>query len=73
MHDITPELGNFVTSYLIPIAWKALGAILMWVIGSWAIKVIDTLTGRAMVREKVEPTLAQYVRSTSTSSCASRS
>jgi small conductance mechanosensitive channel len=64
MHDIAPELSNFASSYLIPLAWKALGAILMWVVGGQVIKVADKLSGRAMAREKVEPTLAQYVRST---------
>jgi len=64
MHDIPPEFGTLVSNYLIPIAWKLLGAIAMWVIGSWAIHAVGKLSHRAMARENVEPTLAQYIAST---------
>src|SRR5262245_51737044 len=64
MQDVVPEVGTLVTGYLIPIAWKLLGAIFMWLFGSWMIRLIGKLSHRALLRQSVEPTLAQYGEST---------
>src|SRR5258706_7291312 len=64
MQEFSPGLGAVVSDYLIPIAWKLLGALVMWLIGSWLVRVIGRLSHQAMAREKVEPTLAPYVEST---------
>ena len=42
---------------------KILGAIAIWVIGRWIIGVILRMMGRAMTRQKIDPTLIRYIHS----------
>lgn len=58
------DLGNLVTTYLIPLGWKLAGAILLWIVGGWVINVVGNLSNRGMTRQKVEPTLIRYVEAT---------
>ena len=58
------DLGNLVTTYLIPLGWKLAGAILLWIVGGWVINVVGNLSNRGMTRQKVEPTLIRYIEAT---------
>ncbi len=58
------DLNQFMTVYLIPLGWKLLGAITLWIIGGWVINLIGNLSNRGMTRSKVEPTLIRYVEAT---------
>lgn len=64
MPDIAFNLNTFLTSYLIPLAWKLVGAVAMWIVGGWVINLIGNLSNRGMTRQKVEPTLVRYIEST---------
>jgi small conductance mechanosensitive channel len=64
MGEWMTSLDKFMVSYLIPVGWKVLGAIVLWIIGSWAIKLIGNLSGRGMKAQKLDPTLVKYFEAT---------
>ncbi len=45
---------------------KVLGAIALWIVGNWLIRIAVTLTRRALDRQKVAQTIASYATSTLT-------
>lgn len=64
MADFFTSFDKFMTVYLIPVGWKVLGAVILWIIGSWAIKIIGNLSGKGMKAQKLDPTLIKYFEAT---------
>jgi small conductance mechanosensitive channel len=58
------DIGNMFSTYIIPLGLKICGAIALWVIGGWLINFVSDMSGRAMGRQKVEPTLIRYIIAT---------
>lgn len=58
---LTGELNVLISSYLIPILWKFAGAVVIWLVGSWAIKVVRAAMRRFMRVRRLDPTLAIYM------------
>ena len=48
------------TATLVAVAWKAAGALVLWLIGRWLIKLASSLAGRALERQKFDVTLTRY-------------
>jgi small conductance mechanosensitive channel len=48
------------TTTLVAVAWKAAGALVLWLIGRWLIKLASSLVGRALARQKFDVTLTRY-------------
>ncbi len=63
-NDINGSFSRLLDGYLLPLGWKLLGAIAIWIIGGWFIRLLAKLAAGAMVRHKVEPTLSRYAGST---------
>jgi small conductance mechanosensitive channel len=55
------ELDSFVRLYLVPTAWKVTGALAIWIIGGWAIKLIRVAFVRFMRLRQVDETIARYL------------
>ena len=64
MGDWIMNFDKFTSVYLIPVGWKVIGAIVLWIVGSWAIKMIGNLSGRGMRARKLDPTLIKYFEAT---------
>lgn len=64
MIDAITSFDRFMAVYLIPVGWKVMGAIILWIIGSWAIRIIGNLSGRGMRAQKLDPTLIKYFDAT---------
>jgi small-conductance mechanosensitive channel len=64
MIDAVSSSDRFMAVYLIPVGWKVLGAVILWVLGSWAIRVIGILSGKGMRAQKLDPTLIKYFDAT---------
>ena len=64
MGDWITSFDRFVASYLMPIGWEFIGAIVLWIIGGWGIKIIGNLSGRGMRAQKLDPTLIKYFEAT---------
>ena len=45
---------------LMAVAWKLIGAIVLWLVGRWLIRLAGRVLGRMLVREHVDATLARY-------------
>ena len=56
------EIVRTSSAILITVAWRALGAIALWVIGRWLIGFAMRLSKKALAREHVDPTVARYLQ-----------
>ncbi len=61
--DFVQRVTQVLTLTVLPLAWKILGAVALWVIGGWIINTISKLTQRGMNARHIEPTLMRYVDS----------
>ncbi len=59
------KIDQFITHYLIPLGWKALGAILAWIFGRFFIRMLQRILKSALSRKEVDHTLIVYALSTS--------
>lgn len=55
------SVQSFVTTHVVPFIWTLLGAIVIWVVGSWAITLIRAALGRAMTARGMDDTLVGYL------------
>jgi small conductance mechanosensitive channel len=60
------SLSRLVETYVVPFGWKIVGAVALWIVGGWLIRLVAGLLDRALGRQRVEPTLIRYVHSTAT-------
>ena len=56
------EIVRASSAILITVAWRAVGAIALWVIGRWLIGFAMRLSKKALAREHVDPTVARYLQ-----------
>jgi small conductance mechanosensitive channel len=47
---------------LLAVAWKAVGAFVLWLVGRWLIGLASRLLGRALARQQFDVTLTRYLR-----------
>jgi len=59
--QVGSQIDLIVRLYLIPIAWRLAGAVCIWLIGSWAIKLLRTALRRFMRLRALDVTLATYL------------
>lgn len=64
MSDVNSTLSRILDSYVVPLGWKILGAVALWIVGGWVIGFVSSVLSRAMASHKVEPTLIRYTEST---------
>jgi small conductance mechanosensitive channel len=62
--DVNATLSRLLESYILPLGWKVLGAIALWIVGGWLIRFVARLLTGALTRQKVDPTLGRYTGST---------
>jgi small conductance mechanosensitive channel len=54
------EVPSFFTTYIVPLGWKLIAAVVVWLVGGWLIKVIHNSVEHTMNQRKVDPTLTRY-------------
>jgi len=64
--NLIGQASGLVHSYLIPFGWKILGAIAVWIAGSWLVRLIVAALGRTLAVQKVDPTLGRYIEASAT-------
>jgi small conductance mechanosensitive channel len=57
------EAQRILLTYAVPIGGRAVGAIVLWVIGRRAIRGVERVADRGLEQRKIDSTLARYVRS----------
>jgi small conductance mechanosensitive channel len=61
--ELTAQVDTLLRAYVVPMAWKLVGALAVWILGGWAIRLVRTAFGRFMRSRRVDPTLARYLDS----------
>jgi small conductance mechanosensitive channel len=59
------DMNAFVQSALdtlVAVAWKAVGALVLWLVGRWLIGLASRLVGRALARQQFDATLTVYIQ-----------
>src|SRR5262245_21612208 len=56
------ELGHNAITVITGVAWKVIGAIVLWMIGRWLIRACLGILHRVLERESVDPTLSRYLQ-----------
>src|SRR5947208_729586 len=59
--DILVESASLFNAYVIPLAWKVGGAVAVWIVGGWLIRLVRGVIGRTLLVQKVDSTLAGYI------------
>ena len=59
--QLAAQVESIARLYLIPTAWKLLGAVVLWMIGSWIIKLVRTTLTRFLHLRQFDATLASYL------------
>lgn len=54
------EISQFANTYLVPLGWKLIGVVIVWIVGGWLIKLAGKATSTALSRRKTDVTLAKY-------------
>jgi small conductance mechanosensitive channel len=58
--DVVNQVSGFISAYLVPFGWKILGAVALWIVGSWVVTLLRAGLGRTLLARKVDPTLSRY-------------
>ena len=53
-------VNDFVHVYVLPFAWRLLGALALWIIGGWVIRIVVRVAHNAMAIRHVDRTLTSY-------------
>src|SRR5262245_36379910 len=61
MPETWTSVDVFVRMYVIPIGWRLAGALAIWLIGSWSIKLLRAALRRTLRMRHVDVTLATYL------------
>ncbi len=59
--DLIRQVGSLVNTYVIPLGWKLLGAIAVWIVGGWIIRLMRVALSRTLAAQNVDKTLASYI------------
>jgi small conductance mechanosensitive channel len=59
--DLTSQLEMLVRTYVLPLGWRLIGALAVWIVGSWIVRILRVALGRTMTARHVDTTLASYI------------
>ena len=62
--DVNVTLSRIIENYVLPLGFRMIGAVALWIVGGWVIGFISKLVNRGMEHRKLEPTLTRYTTST---------
>ena len=54
------DISQFINTYIIPLGWKLIGALLVWIIGGWIINLLVKSLSKNLQRRNFDATLAKY-------------
>ncbi len=54
------EMNQFINTYIVPLGWKLISAIVVWIIGGWVISLLVKALNKSLNRRHLDPTLAKY-------------
>jgi small conductance mechanosensitive channel len=54
------DIMYFVSVYIVPLGWKLIGAVVIWIVGGWAISLFCKSLSITLHKRKVDATLTRY-------------
>ena len=62
---MSTEVTQFINTYIVPLGWKLIGALVVWIIGGWIISLLVKALDKAMQRRNIDATLDKYAEGAS--------
>lgn len=59
--DLVAQATSLFDLYVLPLGWKLIGAIAVWIVGGWVVRLARAAIGRTLLARKVDTTLAGYI------------
>jgi len=59
--DMSAQISALVNTYIVPLGWKLVGALAVWIIGGWIVRLVRAALGRFLVARQVDTTLIRYL------------
>lgn len=57
---MSTEVTQFINTYIVPLGWRLIGAIVVWIIGGWVISLLVKALSKTMQRRNIDATLTKY-------------
>ena len=57
------EISQFINTYIVPLGWKLIGAVLVWFIGGWIINLLVKSLHKNLQQRNIDATLVKYAES----------
>jgi small conductance mechanosensitive channel len=54
------EMNQFINTYIVPLGWKLISAIVVWIIGGWVINLLVKALNKNLRHRNMDATLAKY-------------
>jgi small conductance mechanosensitive channel len=59
--EMSSQLLALFNTYVVPLGWKLIGALAVWIVGGWVIRLARAALGRFLVSRQVDTTLIRYL------------
>jgi hypothetical protein len=53
--DLSAQISAFVNTYIVPFGWKLLGALAVWIVGGWIVRVVRAWAVRSRQVDTTHP------------------
>jgi small conductance mechanosensitive channel len=61
MDVVVDQISYLFNLYMVPLVWKLLSAVVVWIVGGWLIQAAQAALGRALAARQIDPTLTKYI------------
>jgi len=59
--ELSAQLETLFNAYIVPFGWKLMGALAVWIIGGWIVRLVRAALGRFLLSRRVDGTLIRYL------------
>jgi small conductance mechanosensitive channel len=59
--ELSSQLETLFNTYIVPFGWKLIGALAVWIIGGWIVRLVRAALGRFLLSRQVDGTLIRYL------------
>jgi small conductance mechanosensitive channel len=59
--ELSAQLETLFYTYIVPFGWKLIGALAVWIVGGWIVRLVRAALGRFLLSRRVDGTLIRYL------------
>jgi len=59
--ELSAQLETLFYTYVVPFGWKLIGALAVWIVGGWIVRLVRAALGRFLLSRRVDGTLIRYL------------